>query len=735
MAERHTACAVPEELRRVFRRTCTPKADGTARFVSDIRLPGMLEGVIVRAPAARCRIISLDTAAAEALPGVTVVTAGDIPGSRRIGKTVIDKDILSDQETYGIYDAVALAAAPTRQLAIEAAGKIHLVCEELPGVFSLEEAKRGVCAARPDIFPDTNLAAEYHYEVGDPGGGPGGVQVTVSGEFTAPPIEHCYLESDCAVAQVAADGAVHVYIGCHSAADEQKILAEVMALPLEKVHIEVPYMGGSFGGKDDGLIAAYAALLAKKSGHPVRIFIERKDEMAFHTKRHGQHLRLETVFDQAGHIKASRYQIESDTGSSVHHGQNIFKFISVNACGPYRVPAVKVDTSLYYTNSFAMGAMRSWGITGITFANETILNMAAAKLGIDPLEIRIRNAVRDGDRMLSGGIVPIHSRYVECLKQMEKVPLTERHDPTGRYLYGTGYAGCAQGSNLHFGHPDESKVRLRVAEGGVVEIQVRANDLGQGLETTLVLIVSRALGGYPPEKICYCRPCTDYPDGGPTGASRQTTLTGNAAYLAARKLLAGIREQAGEGADIVPWLAANGKGLSAEGVYMAPLTSNPDENGQGYPVNQYGYGVQRAEVRVDRDTGAVRVLAMHVVCDCGTVVNRIGAEGQVQGAVAQGIGMALMEEFHQKKGIPLQHGFSDYLFPTMTDVPPVSVRFLDLPCGMGYLQAKGLAELCITAAAPAVIGAIYQAAGVWITDLPATPEKVLFAMREQGHDK
>jgi len=734
MTDQNEIRTVSEELRRTYLHTCLPKADGSAQFVSDIRLPDMLEAVVVRAPVARCRIISLDTTAAEALPDVTVVTASDIPGSRRIGKTVMDQDVLCDRETYGIYDAVALVAAPTRERAAEAAAQLKLAWDTLPGVFDLEAAKRGPVLARPDVCPDSNLAAEYHFQIGMPGEALRSASAVISADVTVGPIEHCYMESDCAVARIMQDGSVHVSLGCHCTTDERRILAGILDLPLEKIHVEVPYMGGSFGGKDDGLIAAYAALLARKSGRPVRLFIERKDEMAFHTKRHGQHLQVDMAFDCQGRITGARHRIESDTGSSLHHGQNIFKFVSVNACGPYRIPSVLVDTELYYTNSFAMGAMRSWGITGITFANETVMNMAAARLGIDPLKLRILNAIRDGDRTLSGGIVPIHARYVQCLEKMAGLPAAPRHDESGRYLYGIGYAGSAQGCNLHFGHPDESTVRLCVKEAGIVEIQVRANDLGQGLEPTLCLIVSRALGGYPPEKIRYCRPCTEYPDGGPTGASRQTTHTGNAACLAAQRLMERIREQAGEEVDVPEYLSSHGAGLSAEAAFMAPVTSAPDSNGQGYPVNQYGYCVQRAEVRIDRDTGVVRVLGMDVVCDCGTVINRIGAEGQVQGAAAQGIGMALMEEFHQQDGIPQQHGFSDYLFPAITDVPPIRVHFLDLPCGMGYLQAKGLAELSITAAAPAVTGAIHDAAGIWITELPATPERVLSAIGRRKDD-
>jgi len=431
-----------------------------------------------------------------------------------------------------------------------------------------------------------------------------------------------------------------------------------------------------------------------------------------------------------GTIMGAAYRIVSDTGSSAHHGENIFKFISVNACGPYRIPNVKVDTLVYYTNAMAMGAMRSWGMPGITFANETMINLAAAELGMDPLKLRRLNGVTDGDRTLSGVPVPRSARFIECLDGMEKVPLTETGVLSPRYRYGVGYAAGAQGCNLHFGHPDESTVRLRVGTGGEIYIEVAANDLGQGLETTLDLIVSRVLDNYFIKKIHYLRPISDYPVGGPTGASRQTTLTGNAAYLAAVKLKEEIKKRCGGQmpGDLAAWLMANGEGIGVVGTFMAPLTSDPDKDGQGLPVNQYAYGIQRAEVSVDMDTGIVRVLRIVEVCDCGEVINHIGAEGQVQGAIGQNLGMALMEEFQQKNGKPVQRGFSEYLFPTAVDTPPIDVMFVDQPAELGYLHVKGMAELSTTFTAPAIVAAIHDAAGVWIGTLPATPERVLAAL-------
>ncbi len=723
------------ELRAAYLHTCLTKADGSALFVSDIRWPDMLEGAIVRAPVPRCRLLHVDTEQAKALPGVrAVVTASDLTAKLRIGKTIEDQDFLCGSETYGLYDTVALVAADSREQATAGVAAVALKYEELPAVYGLEQAMSGKVMARPDIVEDSNLLAGYHYAVGDTAAALSNAYLVLTHRFSLSPIEHCYLENDCAAARFMADGSLEVYLGCHSVTGEQQILSDVLGLPLERVRVIQPYMGGSFGGKDDGLIAVYAALLARTSGRPVRLWIDRQEEMVFHTKRHGQRLQVRMGMDESGRILGAEYEIKSDSGSSSHHGANIFKFVSLNVCGPYTIPAVKVDTEVYYTNGIAMGAMRSWGMTGITFATETMLNLAAARLGMDPLKVRRINAAHDGDLTLSGCPLPPNVRYDSCLNRLALLPLAPWPEPDARYARGVGYAGASQGCNLHFGYRDQSTVRLAVAEDGHINIQVAANDLGQGLGTTLLLIVSRALGGYPLDKLHYQQPDTTFPEGGPTGASRQTTSTGNAAHVAALRLRQRLQELGGEPAvrDPQQWLSRHGRGLTVEGSYLSPLTSPPDENGQGFPISQYGYNIQRAQVLVDLDTGRVRVLHLTAVCDCGSVVNRIGAEGQVQGAIAQGMGMALMEEFQQRDGRPLQHGFSEYLFPTAEDVPAIAVHFLDQPADIGYLHVKGLAELSITATAPAIVAAIYNATGKCVCDLPATPERVLTALTEEG---
>lgn len=740
-------------LQKLMLRANESKTHGKACFVSDMEEKGMLHGILVRAPYPHCRIKKLDTRAALALEGVeAVLSARDIRGRKVYGKSgVEDQQVLAQEYTYSYFDVEALIAAKTLEQAQNAARFLDVEYEALPAVFDVLEA---LDENAPRVHaPKSNVAKEYHYSRGDVDAAFQNAYQVVEGTFTLPPIEHCYLETDCALAKVEENGSILVYTGCHGVFTEQEMIAAVLDRPLEEISVVQPYMGGSFGGKDDNMFSTYAAMLAERTGKPVRVLISREEEFVAHTKRRPHIIHAKMGFDADGSIEASSYDIISDNGSTVHYGAAIMKFVALNAPGPYKIRNVDVRARAVYTNNVACGAMRSWGMTSVTFATETLLNMGAEKLGMEPLAIRRINAVQEGDLTLCDSPVPSQPRYHECLGIMgEKALPRLKDDPRGRYVYGVGYAGNAQGCNFHFGHPDVSTVRLDVQSGGKIRICSAASDLGQGLEATLILILSQTLGGYPFEEISYARPATSMPDGGSTGASRQTTMTGNATFRAGMALLEACKTlfakitgvsaaelrfengllEAGEKTktSLFELLKERGEGLSVEGSFTAPRTSDPDENGRGFPINQYSYGVQRAIVRVDCCTGIVKLLEYRAVHDAGRIVNPIGASAQIEGALAQGCGMALMESFLQKNGRPLQHGFSDYLFPTATDMPEISVDFVNKPVDMGELRVKGLAELGISGPVPAISAAIHDAAGIWITDIPAMPERVLEKLME-----
>ena len=346
------------------------------------------------------------------MPGVyAVVTAQDIPGINKLGKTRFDQPILAEDKVCSYIDALVLIAAEEAGAALEAERKIKLELDPLPGVFSLEDA---LAPGAPLVHTDSpgNILNEIHLSKGDLDRGFADAELILEESYQTPSIEHCYLESDNGLIIPQAGETFTLWIGCHSVYSERQIAAQVLKISEEKVTVIQPYTGGSFGGKDDGLLTGYLALLAYFSKRPVRISFGRKELFISHTKRHPQWINIRMGLRRDGTITAAHYHITTDTGAYAHWGEAIFTFASIGASGPYRIPNLKVDTTTIYTNNIPMGAMRAWGMPGVTFANESHLDQAARALSMHPLELRWRNAVREGDLTITGSPFPasVHIR-------------------------------------------------------------------------------------------------------------------------------------------------------------------------------------------------------------------------------------------------------------------------------------------------------------------------------------
>lgn len=383
-------------------RSALPKATGEAKFVSDINLPGCLYGQVVRSPYAHARLLNIDVRAARRSAGVSaVVTARDIPGSNRLGKTRFDQPILADDKVRSFLDAVVLIAAKDAQAAREAESKIKWEFEPLQPVFSIEEA---LAPGAPLVHEDCpgNLLKEIRLAKGEVARGFQDADCIYESSYQTPPIEHCYFEMDNGLILPSSSGLYTEWIGCHSVHSERQIIAQTLAIAEEKVVVIQPYTGGSFGGKDDGLLSGYLALLAYHSQKPVRISFSRQEEFIAHTKRHPQWIDIKMGLRKDGTITAVQFDIRTDTGAYAHWAEGIFAFASIGACGPYRIPHQKVNTTVVYTNNIPMGAMRAWGMPGVTFAMESHIDQAAHLLSIHPLELRWKNAAVEGDTMITG---------------------------------------------------------------------------------------------------------------------------------------------------------------------------------------------------------------------------------------------------------------------------------------------------------------------------------------------
>ncbi len=724
------------------------RALGVSHFPSDIYREHYLTGVAVRSPYPHCRVKQLDVSAARQMPGVqTIITASDIPGRKVIGKMVDDTPVLVEDIVRSVLDPLCLIAAETEAQALEAAKAVIMDLEPLPALFSTQEAMH---PEAPKIHPDGNVVHYFKLRHGEIEKGFSEADIILEDIYHIPSIEHAFLETEAAFAEPIENG-IRIYVGSQNPYLERDLAAAVLNLPQDQIEVIDVHAGGGFGGKDDSLITQYVALLAWASRQPVRMTFDRRESMRGHSKRHAMTIKAKTGATRKGHLTAMQMEIVADTGSYAHWGPVLMTFASLGASGIYEIPHVFVDTYVVYTNNIMAGAMRSWGNQAIAFVVESQIDQLAHELELHPLRLRWLNALREESIMPSGQPPPPNvgaRRMIEVAANYLGIDLD---DPAPVERSGIGFASALQGVNYHFGYEDASEVEVRVGDDGIFEIYAATSDIGQGLEAMLRLVFCRAMGDLSPELVRWMpASTTTSPNAGSTGASRHTSLTGNAVWGAARDLRQQIINLTAEILGTQPeeiemrggqlWDAHHelhlsevleealnrGLDLRAKHRFIAPPTTSLDENGQGYPVNQYCYATQIAKVEVDEDTGEVQVLRVDAFIDAGRIINPLGAKKQSEGGVVMGLGYALTEEFLMKEGKPVNEGFTNYLIPTIYDAPPViSTQFVGEPIPFGELGTRGLAEITMVPTAPAIVNAIFNATGARLRRIPATPERIL----------
>ncbi len=733
------------------------RALGEMRFPSDIYRPGNLEGVVVRSPIPHGRLTRLDVQAALQMPGVrAIVTADDIPGIKYFGKMVQDTPILVQvgNKVNSVLDAICLISADTEDQARSAAKQIAMDFEPLPAVFSLEES---MAPEAPQVHEGGNLARHFRLRHGDLDQGLTVADVIVEAEYQIPAIEHAFMETEAAFGEPTEHG-VRIFVGSQNPYLERELTQAVLDLPETHVEIIDVGAGGGFGGKDDSLITLYVALLTRYSRKPVRMVWERRESIRGHSKRHAMQIKATTGATRDGYLTAMRLEITADTGSYAHWGPAVLTFASLGASGVYEIPNVWVDTYVVYTHNIMSGAMRAWGNQAIAFVVEAQVDQIAAKLGIHPLRLRWLNALREGSPMASGRSAPPGvgvRRTIEAAANRYGIDLRDANlSPSSPF----GFATVMQGVNYHFGYEDVAEVVIALAEDDIFQVYTATSDLGQGLEAEIRLLLARALGDLPIEKTRWMPQSTaTSPNAGSTGASRHTALTGNAVWGAGmqikRKILTLAAEMMGSSPDQIEmqgsqlWDSKSELHLSevlAEARrreipldvryrFVAPPTTAIDEDGQGYPVNQYTYGTQVVQLEVDELTGLVRTKQVDAFIDAGRIMNHLGAKKQSEGGIIMGLGYALTEEFVSEEGMPLTDSLATFLIPTICDSPmEINTEFVGEPIPFGYLGARGLAELAMVPTAPAILNAIFAVTGARLFRIPATPERVLNALERDS---
>ncbi|MGE0502617.1 MAG: molybdopterin-dependent oxidoreductase [Rhizobiaceae bacterium] len=687
-------------------------------------------------------------------PGVLAVyTARDVPGRNRYGviPPFADQPVLAEGCVRFRGEAVALVAGERGAIADLDTRDFPVFWTELP---SLMEPREATAERSAPIHPNRpgNILVRGLVERGDADGAIDAAAISVSGEMETAFVEHAYIEPEAGWAEM--DGDTLVIRACTQAPYmDRDDTALVLGLPPARVRIIPTAAGGGFGSKLDLSVQPFVGLVALKTGRPAGLVYSRQESMMSTTKRHPGSMRATLAADRSGRIVGMVFDGDFNTGAYASWGPTVANRVPVHASGPYRVPDYRATARAIHTHGPISGAFRGFGVPQATIMQETLFDALADRVGADRLQIRIDNALRDGDSTVTGQVLEAGVGIADCLEALKPAWVRATGEAArlnagdGIVRRGIGVASCWYGCG-NTSLPNPSTIRIAVAADGAVVLHQGAVDIGQGSNTVISQIAADALG-LPLSSFRLNGGDTGLtPDAGKTSASRQTFVTGRAAEKAGRALRESILRHANvssaaslafDGSSIVVAegdvrrrIALSDLPADADGyVFIAEETYDPpttplDEKGQGKPYAQYGWGAQLVELDVDTRLGTVKLVRITAAHDVGKAINPLMVEGQIEGGIAQGIGMALMEEY-----IPGRtENLHDYLIPTIGDVPPIDCILVEVPDPEGPSGAKGLGEHVLIPTAPAILNAIRHATGALVTRLPATPDRVLAAIRE-----
>lgn len=722
-----------------------PRVDGAAKvagdsFGADEWPVGALVVKAIRSPYPHAAFEIGDLGAFRSSPDVRAVfTAADIPGRNAFSviPPFADQPAIAASPARFRGECVALVAfEPGAEPDISA---FPITWIPLPALTSPEEAE----TADP-LHPNRpgNLLVEGRVIKGDVSTALSASAHVVEGAMTTAFVEHAYIEPEAGSAWM--EGETLVIRACTQAPGmDREDTAAILGLPVDRVRIIPSAVGGGFGSKLDISLQPLIGLVSLKTGRPCRMTYSRQESMTSTTKRHPAEMRGRIGCDATGRITGLEFEGRFNTGAYSSWGPTVANRVPVHVSGPYLTPAILAKARAIHTHGPVSGAFRGFGVPQGALWQETLYDQLADKAGIDRLEFRILNALRDGDPSATGQVLQatgIHA-CLSALKPHWTCALSQARP--GR---GVGVASCWYGCG-NTALPNPSTIRIGLSHKGEVILHQGATDIGQGSNTVIAQIAAEALG-LPLSAFRLIGPDTALtPDAGKTSASRQTFVSGRAAKAAAEALRANIlrRANAGEGAllaldgssvvvsdrgqttriDLATLPHdAFGHALSSEATYDPP-TSKLDANGQGAPYALYGYGAQMVELEVDRALGTVKLLKITAAHDVGRAINPMLAQGQIEGGIAQGIGLALMEEYLPGR----TENLHDYLIPTFGDVPPIESLLIEVPDPEGPFGAKGLGEHVLIPTAPAILNAIRHATGAEITRVPALPHRVLEALK------
>jgi 4-hydroxybenzoyl-CoA reductase alpha subunit len=740
------------------------KVTGKALYTDDLSLPGMLCGMSLRSPLPHANIVGIDVSRALRLPGVkAVVTGKDTPrikyGIISRSPKYMDEYPLAVDKVRFIGEEVAAVAAVDADAAGEALDLIKVEYEELPAVFDPQEARK---PGAPQLHPHAphNISREYHLKKGDPQKAFEKCDYVREDTFTTQSAIHCCLEPRAALAHWEQSGKLTVYTSTQTPYYVQQHLGLTLDMSPDNIRVIKPHVGGGFGGKSDGLSAVEfcAALLAQKAGRPVKIVCSRDEEFMAARRKHPVQLTMKTGVKKDGAIIARQCEAVLDGGAYCSLGPLTTVLVGTFQTLPFKFDHFQYDGFRIYTNKPPCGAMRGHGGPQVHFAQDVQLDMIAEDLGLDPLEMAIKNGLRAGDESAAGFKI-VSSGFRDCLKKVatdsgwRQKRQTKSKDADNACGIGLGCGGFPSGAGFYFNKTTSahSSVIIRIGEGGGISVFTGASDIGQGSDSVICQIVAEVLG-LPLEDIHLTSADTHLtpPDMG-TYSSRVTVAAGNAALNAAGKIKAELFKVVSDALEANPEdLAARDRKIAVKGspdqyisftdavnLYQKknngmPLVGRGSYNSPDPLSPTYSFGAYICEVEVSLKTGEIKVKKFTVAHDCGQPLNPMSVEGQIEGCIGMGLGYAISEQLIVEDGRTMNPSFLDYGLPTAGQMPQIKITHVITDDPRGPFGAKETGEGSLDPAAPAIANAVYNATGVRIKDLPITAEKILKGLKGPG---
>jgi len=737
------------------------KTTGDTKFFSDMILPNMLWAKVVRSKYPHALIRKIDVSKAESLPGVvTVLTHKDVPGLNGFGIVIPDQPVLCSDKVRFLGDAISVIAAESKEIAETAAQLVDVDYEPLPVVTDPVEAMKPEATK---VHANGNILRHETVRNGNVLQAFQKAAVIVEHTYRTPRQMHMFLETEAGIGMLDENGNVVLYVGGQAPYRDQMQVARALGIRPEKVRIISTPVGGAFGGKEENTVQIHLALLTSKTKRPVKLVWTREESGSAGIKRHPMIITTKTAADREGNLIANQVKIIADTGAYASLGPTVLDVAVENSCGAYKIPNVDIDAYLVYTNNGVSGAFRGFGSVQVNFALESNMDMIAEKLGMDRLELRKKNVLREGDTGSFG--YPIRGS-VGVYETLLKVENSELWKKRLKYKTEKTDAWCKRGIGIATGVkgfgfgalPDFAAASIQITPTGKFVVGISCPEIGQGAITAYTQIAAEVLNCHVDDIYIASADSQLAPDTGTTSASMALVRGGNAILAAAPKmkqlLLATASQLLEEPSDklriersyvrstldrkkivtlaqIAQYLEKNGSDTKVIGGFNVPRFEKPAEGSIEIPHWSYMYASGIALVEVNTLTGATKVLKFLLATDCGKIINPQSYTGQHEGAILQGIGFALMEDTLIQNGNVLTNNFTTYIIPTIVDMPDIQIEPVETYEKIGPFGAKGLGEIGIVAVPAAIANAIYDATGAHIYSLPATPERVYKALQNK----